>query len=95
MVMALLLLETRFISMPTCIWCRKNHEVKTRFRCYKCGKIMCQEQIEELPSIITQQLGLIAHDARSCGPVYDVTSISLVEGIMWFMQEKKYGRKKA
>ena len=89
MVMALLSLQTRFFSMIICIWCRESHEVKARFRCYNCGKTMCQEQIEELPSLITHQLGVIAHDARSCGPVYDVTNVSPVQRIMWFMQESK------
>ena len=73
--------------MITCIWCRKEHEVTTRFRCYRCGKTLCQEQVEEVPSLITKELGVLAHDNRSCGPVYDVTTISPIERIMWFMRD--------
>ncbi len=73
--------------MIICIWCRKNHEIVTRFRCYQCGKAMCQDQIEEVPSLITHQLGVLAHASRSCGPVYDITDISPVERLMWFMRK--------
>ena len=48
---------------------------------------MCQEQVEELPSILTQKIGVLAHASRSCGPVYDITAMSPVEKIMWFMRE--------
>lgn len=48
---------------------------------------MCQDQIEEIPSLITHQLGMLAHASRSCGPVYDITSISPVERLMWFIQK--------
>lgn len=80
--------------MITCIWCRKSHEVTTRFRCYKCGKTMCQEEARHIPSIITQRIDLYDHDNGSCGPVYDTTTISPIEKIMWFMRDNKF-RKQA
>lgn len=73
--------------MSICIRCRKSHEVTTRFRCYHCGETLCENQIEKLPSIITQDVGVISHAARSCGPVYDITDMSPVERIMWFMRD--------
>jgi len=93
MVMALLLLQTRFISMPTCIWCRKDHEVVARFRCYQCGRTLCENQIEHIPAIISQKLGVVAHDNQACGPVYDITNISPVERVMWFMRDNKLRKK--
>ena len=36
--------------------------------------------------MITHQLGVICHDDRSCGPVYDITVVSPVERLMWFMR---------
>ena len=48
---------------------------------------MCQEQVEELPTILTQQIGVLCHASRSCGPVYDVTTISPIERLMWFMRD--------
>ena len=77
-----------------CIWCKKSHEVTTRFRCYQCGKTMCQEQVEELPTILTQKIGVLSHASRSCGPVYDITTMSPVERIMWFMRDSKNGQRK-
>ena len=73
--------------MTICIWCRKSHEVTTRFRCYQCGKTMCQGQVEELPTILTQKIGVLYHASRSCGPVYDVIAMSPVERTMWFMRD--------
>lgn len=75
--------------MITCIWCRKSHEVTTRFRCYRCGTILCQEQVEILASVLTGSfgLGVMCHANRSCGPIYDTMSVSPVERIMWFMRE--------
>ena len=73
--------------MVTCIWCRKSHEATVRFRCYQCGETLCQKQIQEVPSLISQQLGVLAHANRSCGPVYDIINVSPVERIMWFMRK--------
>ncbi len=72
--------------MVTCIWCRKSHEVTTRFRCYRCGTVLCEEQMEILPSLITGSMGVMCHANRSCGPVYDTMSVSPVDRIMWFMR---------
>ena len=72
--------------MITCIWCRKEHEPVKRYRCYKCGETLCGMQVEALSSILTQKEGVLSHASRSCGPVYDITFMSPVERITWFMR---------
>jgi len=52
-------------------------------------------QVEELPAILTQKIGVLSHADRSCGSVYDITIMSPVERVMWFMRDNNGKRKEA